>query len=301
MKAVWKGILQFGLVRIPIKLYSATQKQTLGFNILHAKCNTPVNYQRYCPKCKKKIEWEQIVKGMRLSDGSYFVMSPDNLKKLRPEKTDEINVVECVADEELPPVYYDGHYYIAPQKVTDKAYYVMRDALQQTGTLAIAKFVMRDREHICAIQPFEDVLLLSTLNYQYEVRDFTRIEELTVSVSPRISAKELKLAETLIKKLRKKTFDMKAFKDTFAQQLRERIKKKAKGKQIAAEVVQEKRVARRAKKETSLLDTLEESVKGFKRPRVSVSKTPVARAKPAKKNKKVVAKKATRKARGKKR
>ncbi len=280
MKAVWKGTISFGLVQIPIQLYSAIQKQSLGFNILHAKCKSPVNYLRRCSKCKKTVEWADVIKGMKLSDGSYFVMTKENLKKLKPEKTDTISIVEVVNEEEISPIYYDGHYYIAPEKVTDKAYYLFLKVLEDLGKVAIGKFVMRDREHICAIQPYQDLLLLSTLNYLYEIREPSNVEQLSVAVSSRLNQTELTLAEQLIRKLTRKTFDMGDFKDTFAHQLKERIRKKAKGREIAAIASAKKRVSRRKVEEESLRDLLQQSVK---RKPTRVSSRSVALAKPAKK------------------
>lgn len=281
MKAVWRGKISFGLVEIPIRLYSAVQKQSLGFNLLHSKCNTPVNYQRVCPKCKKKVEWADVVKGMKLSDGSYFVMTKENLKKLRPEKTDAISIAEVVDEEAINPIYYDSHYYIAPEKVTDKAYYLLLKALEDMGKIAVGQFVMRDREHVCAIQPYQDLLLLSTLNYLYEIREPSVVEELSVSVHPKLTKAELKLAEQLVRKLTRKKFNMGNFKDTFAHQLKERIRKKTRGKEPAS-IKPVKRVSRKKIEEESLMDSLKASVTRVK----PTSRRPVAMAKPKKSSRK---------------
>lgn len=278
MKAVWKGSISFGLVNIAIKLYSAIQKHTLGFQLLHAKCHTPIAYKRWCTKCKKEIAWSEVVKGMKLSDGSYFVITKENLHELKPEKTTDISIVEFVDKKTISPIYYDSHYYIAPDTITEKSYYLLTECLKNLDRIAIGTFVMKDKEHICAIQPYEGFLLLSTLNYAYEIRDARAVKELGVSVSAHISAAELRLAEQLIKKLTKKKFDISRFKDTYIEKLKERIKRKAKGKKLASQVVRQP-LSRGQKKEESLAKLLEQSIK--RKP--ATMRQPVAYAKSARK------------------
>ena len=295
MKALWRGDLLFGKVKISIKLYTAIQKHTLGFNILHAKCNTPVDYLRYCPKCKKKIEWGEVVKGMKLADGSYFVMTPESIKQLRPEKTDTIVISEFVGEHAISPIYYNEHYYIAPVKATDKAYYLLLEVLRELEKIAVGSFVLRDREHVFVVQPYDDVLLLSTLHYAYEIQDARKVEELSVSVFPKITPKELSLAEQIVKKHSRK-FNISDFKDTFAQELRERLKKKTRGKALAREV---SKIPTRAKeKEESLLASLQASVQS--RQSSKTKSRSVAYAQSSKKPKKVTVKRATKKTKRKK-
>lgn len=267
MKAIWKGTLSFGKVEIPIKLFSAIESQSLGFRVLHAKCKTPLNYQRICPKCKKKVEWEDIVKGMELPDGSFFIITKEKLEKLKPERTDYITIQEFINPDLIAPIYYDSHYYVAPTKVTEKAYFLLVKTMQELEKLAIGTFVMREKEYVTAIAPYEYGLLLTTLNYEYEVRPMSRVEQLAVAVSPKVTKKEEQLAEKLIKKMTKKKFDMSKFKDEFAEKLREQIKRAAAGKKLL--VKRAKKVIK--KREASLLESLEESV--------GAAKTTRARAK----------------------
>lgn len=261
MKAIWKGILSFGKVEIPVKLYSAIESQTLGFRMLHAKCKTPLTYQRFCPKCKKKVEWQDVVKGMELSDGSFFVITQEKLEKLKPERTDEIKITEFIDPDLIAPIYYDSHYYLAPNKVTEKAYFLLIKIMNDLDRVAIGTFVMREKEYVCVIQPYEHGLLITTLNYEYEIRPISRIEQLAVTVLPKVTKKEEQLAEQLVKKMTKKKFDISHFHDTFAEKLREQIKRAAAGKKL---------LVKRAKKavkarEANLLESLEESVKPEKR------------------------------------
>ena len=229
-RTIWKGSIHFGLVSIGIELYTAVQPHVIGFKLLHKECNTPITYKRWCDNCNKEVAWDDIVKGLKLPDGSYFIITPENLKKLRPTKTDTIDIVEFVDMAAVSPLYYDQHYYVAPQKDTDKAFFLFTKALARLNQAAIGQFVMRDKEYVCLLQPHLNALLLSTLNYEYEIKHIPQIDDL---VAPgKVNEAELKLAQLLMSKLYKKEFDMSGFKDTFALRLAQAIKAQSKGKVI---------------------------------------------------------------------
>ena len=235
MKArpVWKGTIHFGLVSIPIELYSAVQSHVLGFKLLHATCNSLISNKRWCSHCEKEVAWEDTVKGLKLPDGSYFLVTQENIKKLKPEKTDTIDIVEFVEAVSVSPIYYDQHYYIVPQNIHDRAFFLFGAALARLHYSAIGRFVMRDKEYTCLLQPFKNSLLLSTLNYEYEIKRIDQVEHLKVPA--KVNENELKLAELLISKLYKKKFDIGEFKDSFAQKLAQAIKAFQKGKVIKIE------------------------------------------------------------------
>jgi DNA end-binding protein Ku len=258
MKPIWKGSLTFGLVTFPIKVYSAIQSTTLGFRLLHAKCHTPLEYQRYCPHCKKVIEWKDVVRGAELPDGTFFIITEEKLEALKPAKSDSIEIVEFINEEQIAPIYFDEHYYVAPGKVTNKAYFLFTESLQKLHVVGIAKFVLREKEYVCAIAPYENGILLSTLHYQYEIRPIENIETLSVTVVPKVTKEERKLAEELIGKMSKKTFDMKPFKDTFVEQIHEQILRAAAGKKLLAHRA---RKAIGKKVPENLLETLKKSLK----------------------------------------
>lgn len=253
MKAIWKGTLSFGLVNIPIEIYSATQTHSLGFNLLHEKCQTPINYQRFCPTCNRVVKWEEIVKGIKLSDGTYFIITPENLKKLKPEKSDTIDIIEFIDAESLAPIYLDQHYYVTPAKENDKAYFLFFEVLKKNNKVAIGRFVLKDKEYICAIHPYKNGFLLTTLNYQYEIREFKKFDDLKILKQ---DPKELKLAEQLINKLSKKSLKMEQFKDTFATELKEKIKKKE-------GIVRPKKIEKKVEI-PSLIKALQESLESVK-------------------------------------
>jgi len=232
--AIWKGSINFGLVSIPIELYSAIQPHVIGFRMLHNVCNTPITNKRWCPHCHKEIAWEAIVKGLKLPDGTYFVITQENLKKLKPEKTETINVVQFVKTNMIPVIYYNQHYYVVPQKSTNKAFFLLAAALKEFEQSAVAQFVLRDRDYVCLLQPYKTGLLMTTLFYDYEIKHPDLFNSL--KVPSKLDKEELKLAKLLMNKLYKKKFDISHFKDTFATRLAKAIKLKQEGKRVKIEV-----------------------------------------------------------------
>jgi len=256
MKAVWSGSISFGLVDIPVSLYSAVESQSLGFRLLCGKCKTPIKYQRYCPKCEKEVAWEDVVKGLEIGRGKYFVVDKETLKELRPEKTESIDLVEFVDAGQIDPIYFDSHYFAAPERKKEKAYFLFKEVLQTMNKVAVGTFVMKEKEHVCAISAYKKGLLLTTLNYAYEIRDINDIEVL--KSAPKLKKEEEKLAKELISKLSEDEFDITQFKDTFAEELKKLLKKKAKGEVVKVE--EEDEAAKQAKPEKNLVDALKASL-----------------------------------------
>jgi DNA end-binding protein Ku len=226
MKTLWKGSLSFGLVSIPVRLYSATQEHVLGFKLLHEKCHTPINYQRRCPNCDVEVPWQNVVKGYKLHHGKYFRLTKENREKLKPEKTDQLIIKEFVPDHAIAPIYYDEHYYLLPEKASEKAYFLLHDALLKMEMVAVGQFVLREKEYVSAITPYQKGFLLSTLNYAYEIRQSKDLEDLKTIKS---TSQELALAQQLIKRLATTKFSISQYKDTFVENLKKRIKRAVKG------------------------------------------------------------------------
>ncbi len=254
MKQIWSGSLSFSLVTIPVRLYSAVKEHVLGFKLLCAKCNTPIHYERFCPHCKKEITWNNVVKGLKLPDGHYFVITPEKLKALKPEKMDEILIKEFVALDAIDVIYFEHHYYLSAAKDGQTSFNLFCAALHETQKAAIATFVMRDKEYVCAISPYEKGLLLTTLNYAYEIVPTKEIFAAAKIKKP--SATELKLAKQLIAQHTAKTFDISIFKDSFAEKLKKAIKE-SKHKKTRRKST---RAVSKPKKE-SLSETLKASIK----------------------------------------
>lgn len=224
MKSIWSGTISFGLVQIPVKLFSAIESHSFGFNVLHAKCNTQLAYERWCPRCQQKVTWQDTVKGLPASDGTYYVFTQETLAQLKPTKTESIDIIYFVDRLEIPDIYFDSHYYIAPEKKTAKSFFLFLEALDQAGLVAIGRFVMRDKEYMCALEPYEKGMLLTTLNYEYEIRSMADIPFKVKA--PALTKSEVTLAKQLIAKMTKKKFDISKYKDTFIEKLKKSLKTK---------------------------------------------------------------------------
>ena len=227
MRAIWSGSISFGLVNIPIKLYTGTQSHTLDLDLLRRKDLCPIRYSRVCASDGKEVPWEDIVRGYEYADGEYVVLEKEDFEKANVEKTHTIDIVSFVREDEIDSIYYDKPYYLEPQKSGIKAYALLREALKKTGMVGIGNFVMRNREHIAVIKPYEDLIILNQLRYQDEIRNQ---KDLKLPESE-VSDKEIKMAEKLIKQLTAK-FKPEQFTDTYINDLKEIIEAKAKGKEL---------------------------------------------------------------------
>lgn len=221
MKKIWSGSLSFSLVTIPVSLYTAVKEHVFGFTLLCGKCHTPIEYERFCPHCKKEVTWHSVVKGLKQPDGKFFVITPEKLKALKPERMDEIVIQEFVPLDTIDIIYFEHHYYLAPAKEGQSSYGLFRTALTDTKKAAIATLVMRDKEYVCAISPYENGLLLTTLNYGYEI---VPSKEIFQSKAKKPSTTELKLAKQLITQNSVKIFNISPFKDSFIEKLKRAIK-----------------------------------------------------------------------------
>jgi DNA end-binding protein Ku len=255
MKSLWKGSISFGLVSIPIRIYSAIEHHVIGFKLLHEKCHTPIQYKDWCVTCKKEVVWQDIVKGLMLPNGRYFVITKEKLRSLRPAKTEQLTISEFIDKDELALIYIENHYYIGPEKTGQKAYTLFKKALQETHKIAIGQIVMREKEYVCALSSYKDVLLLTTLNYENEIRDSKEIVS-TITAS-KIPEKELALAKKLITQLTSKKLVLSHYKDTFAQQLAKLIKK---GSKSSKSIVKEKKKRAVKTPESDLSSILRQSL-----------------------------------------
>lgn len=251
MKAIFKGSLSFGLVSISVALYSAIKEHAISFKLLCATCKTPITYKRFCEHCNKEIQWNDVVKGLKLKDGSYYIFTQEQLKALKPEKSPTIDINQFIDPAQLSIIYFDDHYYVAPEGKQDKAFILFSQVLKKTGKVAIATFIMHDKEHVCAITPFEDILLLTTLHFSYEIRPTKTLSALLTH--PRISSAEVSLADDLIGKLSQEKFNLSDYKDNFADRLLAAIKK---GKPLSLGTKKSHRIS----KEHDLSSLLKESV-----------------------------------------
>jgi len=227
MRSLWTGTISFGLVNIPIKLYSATQSGSLDLDMLDKKDHSNILFKRVNEKTGKEVAWENIIKGYKV-DNHYVVLSDEDFKKASPEKTKTIDIAAFTKLEEVPPIYYDSSYYIEPEKNGSKAYVLLRDSLIKSKKAAVGSFVLRNKENLCIIVPSEKILVLHKIRFAEEVRS---TEDIKVPAS-KISAAEMQMATKLIEQLTGK-FDISKYKDTYTDTLLKFIKAKAKGKKFA--------------------------------------------------------------------
>jgi DNA end-binding protein Ku len=223
MKSIWTGAIGFGLVNIPIKLYSAIHDSNLGLDMLDKKDHANIKFKRVNENTGKEVAWENIVKGYKLND-RYVVLSDEDFVKASPEKSKIIEIQEFIEEHEVDGIYYETPYYLEPEKSGAKAYALLRDALHKTGKVGFGSFVLRNKESLCLIKPMDDLLLLTKIRFAQEL---SKPKELNL---PKGSSKpaEMKMAIELINRL-SGPFDISKYKDTYSDELMKLIKAKAKG------------------------------------------------------------------------
>ncbi|PWU18529.1 MAG: Ku protein [Verrucomicrobia bacterium] len=171
MRAIWKGTISFSLVNIPISLYPATRREELKFHLLRKSDLSPISYRRVAQADEKEVPWEQIVKGYEYEKGQYIVLDPEDFKRADVEATQSIDIREFVKLEDIDPIFYDAPYYLEPQKRGAKAYALLREALQRTGRVGIAKVVIKTRQHLAAVKPEKKALVLELMHFAEELTD----------------------------------------------------------------------------------------------------------------------------------
>jgi|SRR5262245_60498994 len=227
---LWKGSLSFGLVEIPVGLLSAESPDNLHFTFLDRRDYAPVGYQRYNKKTEKPVPWEDVVRGYEYEDGEYVILSDDDFKRANPKTTQSIEIVSFVDAGELEPIWFETPYYVVPLQKASKAYGLMRDTLERTGKVGIARYVMKTRQHVAALMVKDGVLLLQNLRYAHEIVPVKKLDLDPGDLGRAVSAKEIKVAEQLVKGMSGK-FDPKQFKDTYYDDLMSLIEKRAKSGQ----------------------------------------------------------------------
>jgi len=195
-RAIWKGSITFGLVNIPVGLYSAETRDEIHFKMLDKKTMSPIHYKRVSEDSGKEVDWNDIVRGYEFSPGKYVVMSDEDLKRAAPEATQTIDIVDFVDLDEISPLYFDKPYYLGPDKKGTKAYALLREVLRRTNKVGIAKVVIRTRQYLSAVVARGDVLTLELLRYAHELRDPGELD--VPSGKQGVSDRELEMAERLV-------------------------------------------------------------------------------------------------------
>ncbi len=229
MRPLWTGAIGFGLVNIPVKLFSATQGSELDLDMLDKKDYSNIRFMRVNEKTGKEVKWENIIKGYMLNN-KYVILDEKDFEKAAAVKTKTIEISDFVLQEEIDSMYYETPYYLVPDKSGARAYSLLREALQKTGKAGIASFVMRNKEALAILRVSGNVIILNKIRFQQEIRD---IKELSLPAKAAVKPGELKMAVALINQLSGK-FNISKYKDTYTAQLLKFIKAKSKGTKTAA-------------------------------------------------------------------
>jgi DNA end-binding protein Ku len=274
-RAIWTGAISFGLVNVPVKLYSATSPKTVRFHQLSSKTGVRVKQKRVDPSTGDEVPFEDIVKGYELSPDRYVLIEPEELDALDPKATKTIDIEEFVDLAGIDPIYYDHSYYLAPTAGGAKPYRLLLDAMREAGKVAIGRVVLRSKQQLCALRPTDDVMTMSTMLFGDEVLAPDRLDELDAVAGAEASDRELKMAEQLIESLAAE-FDPTRFKDEYRERVLDLIERKAAGEEIAVQPQAEEPAAA-----PDLMAALEASLAAMKD---EPEQKPPAKAKPRKRS-----------------
>ena len=233
-RAIWSGAISFGLVNVPVKLYSAVSRKTVRFHQLNGETQKRIQQKRVDAGTGEEVPYESLVKGYEISPERYVVITPAELDALDPATTRSIDILDFVGLSEIDPIYYDQPYYLAPQAGAAKAYGLLRDAMQAADKVGIAKVVLRSKESLVAIRPVGRVLTMETMLYADEVVSPDALEDLPDAATADAAARELKMAEQLIASLTTE-FDPSRYRDGYRERVMDLIERKAQGEEIVVE------------------------------------------------------------------
>jgi DNA end-binding protein Ku len=231
MRPIWSGVLSFGLINIPIKVYSGTAGTGIDFSMLHKTDYSPIRYAKVCRKEGKELTQDDIVKGYEYSDGDYVVLTSEDLKSVNMTRSQAIEVLDFVKESEIDTIYFEKPYYLEADKGAGKAYAILRESLKKSKKVGVAKFVIHSREHLGIIKPHEKIIVLEQMRFEDQIAAW---DKLTVPKEESPRAKELSMATSFIDHLTEH-FDPSDYKDTFHERLMKLIKQKMKGKTVKVE------------------------------------------------------------------
>lgn len=229
-RAIWKGAINFGLVHIPVSLWKATRPQDIRFHMLHEKDMAPVKQKRVCSVEQKEVDYDEIVKGYEVSKGEFVAIEPEELEALEPENSHSIDIEDFVELAEVDPVYYETAYYLSPDKGAAKPYSLLVTAMEESGKAAIARFVLRTKQHLVLMRPMDNAIGMSTLYYADEVMAVDDVP--AIPKGQKITKQELQMATRLIESM-SRDFEPENYEDTYRERVVEMLEKKAKGKKIS--------------------------------------------------------------------
>jgi DNA end-binding protein Ku len=233
-RAIWTGAISFGLVNVPVKLYSAVDRKTVRFHQLSGKTGVRVAQKRVDPQTDDEVPYDEIVKGYEIAPDRYVVIEPSELDTLEPKKTKTIEIEEFVELSQIDPIYYDHPYYLAPGTGGAKPYRLLLEAMEETGKVAIARVVIRSKEQLVAVRPMGVALGMATMLFPDEVLPPERLDEVVDAADAKTTKRELDIAKQLIESLAG-DFEPDKFRDSYREQVLALIERKAEGKEIAVQ------------------------------------------------------------------
>src|SRR3954447_15474125 len=231
-RSIWSGAISFGLVNVPVKLYTAVRKKDVRFHQLHEKDGVRIQQKRVCPEEDKEVPYEEIVKGYEISKGQYVMIEPEELESLDPEATHTVDIEDFVHLEDIDPLFFDSSYYLVPDSRGGKAYRLLLTAMQKAEMVGIARVVLRTKQYLAAVRPVDDALVLTTMNYADEVMEASELDLPSGKEKP--SERELEMADRLISSLATE-FDPAQYHDTYRERVLEMIDQKAEGKEVVVQ------------------------------------------------------------------
>ncbi|MEO6835547.1 MAG: Ku protein [Candidatus Tumulicola sp.] len=280
--AIWSGSINFGLVTIPVKLFTAVKSDELSFNMLHKGDEGRIKYERVCSVDGKPVPWDEIVKGYEYEKGQYVILTDDDFKKVNPEATQSVDILEFVELDKINPMYFDKPYYLEPTKQGRHAYALLREALAKSNRVAIARVVIRTKEYIAAVKPLDDALVLELMHWANEI-----VEPGTLELPNRddLPEAEMKMAKMLIDTMSVEGFDPEKFVNRYHDEVLAMIEARATGQELP----KAKKAAPRAKV-VNLMDVLAQSLEESKKRRAASNGRTASQDKPtAKRGKKTAA------------
>jgi DNA end-binding protein Ku len=287
-RAIWSGSISFGLLNVPVKLYSAVARRGIALREIRESDSARIKHRRVAEGTDEEVPYEKIIKAFEITKDRYVPITKDELASLDPKKTRAIEVQDFVDIAEIDPIYFDSPYYLGPADGAEKAYSLLAQALEKSGKVAIARFVFRNKEHLAAIRPGDGVLTLTTMRFADEVVPPAELDDVLPSETPKIGKREVEMAEQLIDSLTR-DFDPTLYRDEYREELLAMIERKAAGEEIVAAPQED----REPTKAPDLMAALEQSIAAVQSKREGKSKPakkPAAKKRSAAKAKKPAAK-----------
>jgi DNA end-binding protein Ku len=254
-RAIWSGSISFGLLNVPVKLYSATSKQTVRFKELREGDGSRIRHKRVAEEDGKEVPYEKIVKGYEISPDQYVVLTREELEELDPKRTRAIEIQDFVDLDEIDPIYFDQPYYLGPDAGAEKAYSLLVKAMEEERKVAVARFVLRNKEHLAAIRPMDGALTMATMRFADEVVKPDDLDGVLPDDEVKIDKREVEMAKKLIDSLAA-DFDAEKYRDEYREELLDLIERKAKGEDVVVQHSEEPTPT----KAPDLMAALEESL-----------------------------------------